>query len=99
MIDPLVGGALIGGAANLIGGAVNNIVNRSNMRQQVEQSKELMDYQWNKYQSYAAQVRSMQAAGLNPAAMYGQSGTSSASPSVNIPTVAPSSYDFSKLIL
>lgn len=85
----MLGAAALMGGLNLVGGAINNIVNRSNMSAQADISKQLMGYQWNKFQSYPAQVRSMQEAGLNPAAMFGQSGSSSASPSVNMPTIAP----------
>lgn len=93
VIDPVVGGALIGTTANLVGGAVNNIVNRSNMDKQVEVSKHLMDYQWNHFQSPLAQSKSMRQAGLNPAVAFGQGGSGQlSSPSVDMPTAQPSSF-------
>lgn len=89
-IAPILGAALVGAGANLVGGAVNNIVNRSNMGYQVDKAKELMQYQWDKFQSYPAQVESMTKAGLNPAALLGQGGSGLASgPSVNMPTSQP----------
>lgn len=89
-IAPLIGAALVSGGANLVGGALNNIVNRSNMGYQVDKAKELMQYQWDKFQSYPAQVESMTKAGLNPAALLGQGGSGLASgPSVNMPTSQP----------
>lgn len=81
--------SIVTAGGNLIGGAINNIVNRSNMDKQLESAKELAKYQWDNFQSYPAQVQSMTKAGLNPAVMFGQSGASSASPSINMPTAAP----------
>lgn len=89
-IAPVVGAALVSGGMNLLGGALNNIVNRSNMDYQVEQAKQLAKYQWDNFQSYPAQVRSMVKAGLNPSALLGQGGSgTTASPSINMPTSAP----------
>lgn len=89
-IAPVVGAALVSGGANLVGGALNNIVNRSNMQRQADIAKDLMQYQWDKFQSYPAQVESMTKAGLNPAALLGQGGSGLASgPSVNMPTSHP----------
>ena len=45
-------------------------------------AKELMDYQWEKYQSPEAQVRSMAKAGLNPASLGEKGGFASPSPSL-----------------
>lgn len=89
-IAPVVGAALVTGGMNMLGGALNNIVNRSNMDYQVEQAKQLAKYQWDNFQSYPAQVRSMVKAGLNPSALLGQGGSgTTASPSINMPTSAP----------
>lgn len=89
-IVPAVGAALVTGGMNMLGGALNNIVNRSNMDYQVEQAKQLAKYQWDNFQSYPAQVRSMIKAGLNPSALLGQGGSgTTASPSINMPTSAP----------
>lgn len=95
VIDPLVGGAIIGGGLNLIGGAINNQVNRSNMNYQAKISKQLMDYQWDRFQSYPAQVSSMASAGLNPATMFNNGGSRSASPSVAMPSSNPIDMGFS----
>lgn len=85
-----IGAALTSGGMNMLGGALNNIVNRSNMSAQVDAAKELMQYQWDKFNSYPAQVDSMTKAGLNPAALLGQGGSGMASgPSVNMPTSQP----------
>lgn len=89
-IAPVIGAALAMGGSNLISGAVNNIVNRSNMRYQADIAKDLAQYQWDNFQSYPAQVKSMLQAGLNPAAMYSQGGASGSSPSINMPTAVPS---------
>lgn len=89
-IAPVVGAALVTGGMNMLGGALNNIVNRSNMDYQVEQAKQLAKYQWDNFQSYPAQVRSMVKAGLNPSALLGQGGSgTTASPSINMPTSTP----------
>lgn len=86
----LVGSALVNGAGGLLSSGLSYLLGRSNMNKQIEQSKELMDYQWNKFQSPQAQVRAMAAAGLNPAAMFGSGGSGSfASPSVNMPSSSP----------
>lgn len=83
-------------ALGFTGGVLNNIVNRSNMRKQVEMSKELMDYQWDKYGSPSAQVNAYKQAGINPAVAFGQSGPGQISgPSVNMPTSVPASFDLS----
>lgn len=95
-IAPQVGAALVSGGMNLLGGALNNIVNRSNMDYQVEQAKQLAKYQWDNFQSYPAQVRSMIKAGLNPSALLGQGGSgTTASPSINMPTSTPVDFGLS----
>ena len=66
-------GALLSGAFGLIG-----------QNQQVKHSKELMDYQWEHFNSPQAQVKNMAAAGLNPVAALGEKG-SFASPSASMP--------------
>ncbi len=85
----------------LIGGAVSQGYNRENMALQNEYAKELMDYQWQHFNSYKAQVDSMREAGLNPAVLYGKSAPSAASPSPSMPSSAPinvpSVFDLSSL--
>lgn len=95
-LNPVIGAALVTGGANLIGGALNNIVNRSNMDNQVEAAKQLAKYQWDNFTSYPAQVKSMLRAGLNPSVLLGQGGSgTTASPSINMPTSAPVDFGFS----
>ena len=55
-----LGGALINGSIGLIG-----------QNQQINKSKELLDYQWNKMYSPLAQVKNLASAGVNPAAAFG----------------------------
>lgn len=85
----------------LIGGAVSQGYNRENMALQNEYAKDLMNYQWQNFGSYEAQVKSMQKAGLNPAVLYGKSAPSAASPSPAMPSSAPinvpSVFDLSSL--
>lgn len=90
--------AVLGAAAglNAVNGAVNNIVNRSNMRESADIAMDLMDYQWENFQSPRAQSKSMRAAGLNPAVAFGQGGTGHfSSPSVNMPTLPPVNFGLS----
>lgn len=55
-----LGGSLINGTLGLIG-----------QDRQIQKSKELLDYQWNKMYSPKAQVKNLAAAGVNPAAAFG----------------------------
>lgn len=79
------------GALGSLGSAVlGGILNRSNMAAQVEKSKELMQYQWDHFQSPKAQVNALAAAGLNPAVALGQGGSGfTATPSAAMPTSQP----------
>lgn len=79
------------GALGSFGSAVlGGILNRSNMRAQIEQSKELMKYQWDNFQSPRAQVGALASAGLNPAVALGQGGSGfTATPSAAMPTSQP----------
>lgn len=88
MADPFLLGSLALG-----GTLVNQGLNRSNMDYQAQVSKELMDYQWNHFNSPKAQVAAMTAAGLNPAAMFDGGKGSFASPSVSMPSSMPVSFD------
>lgn len=74
------------GVASLGNTLLSNFLGRSNMDKQVKQAIELMDYQWNHYQSPSAQVAAYGAAGLNPAVMFGSPQGQLATPSVNQPT-------------
>lgn len=62
---------------------VNSVGSMLGTNYAVKKQKELMDYQWNNYQSPSAQVRNMAAAGINPAVALGnQAPVISSSPSV-----------------
>lgn len=67
-------------------GLVNSLASMVGTNYAAKKQKELMDYQWNNYQSPAAQVRNMAAAGVNPAVAFGnQAPIISSSP--NVPSV------------
>lgn len=77
-MDPLIGSALVGAGANLIGGIIGGIgqskTNSSNLKIAREQMQWNEDM-WNKQNAYntpEAQIQRMRAAGLNPALMYTQ---------------------------
>lgn len=95
-IAPVIAAAGLTAGANLVGGAINNIVNRSNMRYQADVAKDLAQYQWDNFTSYPAQVKSMLKAGLNPSAILGQGGSGTVSgPSINMPTSQPVDFGLS----
>lgn len=79
MGNPLIPAA-IGLGTGIIETAVQQGITSRNAREQVKNSKKLMDYQQQKqYEmwlktNYGAQVEQLQKAGLNPALMYGMSG-------------------------
>lgn len=91
-----IGSSVASGMAGTIGSLPGTLVNLGlgNYLQdrQLSKSKELLDYQWKNYQSPEAQVRSMAAAGLNPAATLGGHGSFSA-PAASLPTSAPVQVD------
>ncbi|AKI26920.1 DNA pilot protein VP2 [Gokushovirinae Fen672_31] len=95
-MDPITGGLLTGGA-NLIGGLLTTSMNNKNsqqMQQQAEQFDQGMVQQQQSYETnmsntaYQRASADMQAAGLNPAMMFG-SGSSASTPSISAPTIAP----------
>lgn len=74
----------------LLGSGISQSYNRENMALQSQYAKELMDYQWSKYQSPEAQVAAMTRAGLNPAVMFGSGGKGAfAAPSSSMPSSSP----------
>lgn len=99
VLDPISGIAIasgVGAGLNAVGGTINNIVNRSNMRASADIAKDLMDYQWENFQSPRAQSQSMRKAGLNPAVAFGQGGSGKfTSPSVALPTMPPANLGLS----
>ena len=91
-----IGSSIASGMGGTIGSLPGTLVNLGigNYLQdrQLSKSKELLDYQWKNFQSPEAQVRSMAAAGLNPAATLGGHG-SFAAPSASLPSTAPVQVD------
>ena len=74
----------------LLGSGISQSYNRENMALQSQYAKELMDYQWSKYQSPAAQVAAMTRAGLNPAVLFGSGGKGAfAAPTPSFPSSSP----------
>lgn len=72
-----LGGAIIGGVSNIIGGLFGN---RSRKRESARQRKWSEDM-WNRQNAYntpAMQMKRLREAGLNPALMYGQGNTGNA---------------------
>ena len=86
-IAPLLLGTLAaaGGAAM---NAMANSQNKSNAQYSMGLQKDLLDYQWQKFDSPKAQLDSYAAAGINPAVALGQGAMRGASPSANAPQVA-----------
>lgn len=77
-MDPILGGALIGGAANLIGGLMGqssqqsaNQSNQASAREQMTFQKEMSDT------AYQRSMKDMRLAGLNPMLAFSQGGASS----------------------
>ena len=77
-MDPILGGALIGGAASLIGGFMNrdaardaSATNQASAREQMTFQKEMSDT------AYQRSMKDMKLAGLNPMLAYQQGGASS----------------------
>lgn len=86
-IAPLLLGTLAaaGGAAM---NAIANKQNKSNAQYSMNMQKDLLNYQWEKFDSPKAQLDSYAAAGINPAVALGQGAMRGASPSANAPQVA-----------
>ena len=90
MLTPQVVSSGIGALGSIGSSFLNAAFNRSAMRDQLAASKELMDYQWHKFQSPLAQVNALAAAGINPAVALGQGGSGfTATPSAVMPTSVP----------
>lgn len=87
-INPLVGGALIGGAAGLIGGLMTNSSNsgQSKAQRDFQREENEKDRQWqqhmtdyvNEYNTPSNQRQRLEAAGLNPYMMMGSGSTGTA---------------------
>lgn len=75
------------GALGSIGSTIlNGILNRDSMDRQVAASKELMDYEWDKFKSPRAMVGALAAAGINPAVAFGNNSGAVATPSPVMPS-------------
>lgn len=87
LLEPHVAASGVAALGSLGSTFLNGVFNRSAMADQVAASKELMDYQWEKFQSPLAQVNAMAHAGINPAVAFGQGGSGfTATPSAAMPT-------------
>lgn len=85
-MDPLVGSALISGAASAVNTAANqlsvgkvNYKSRNHQRDMLRSQNQMALENWNlqnEYNSPTAQVERMKAAGLNPNLLYGAGGSS-----------------------
>lgn len=104
-MDPIIGGGLISGGINLIGGALNSLFGRKtskdNAKAQYKYNKLLQDQafahnvdMWNRQNEYntpANQMARLKSAGLNPNLMYGQGnvGNAGSPPQYDAPSVTP----------
>lgn len=82
---------LLGTLAAAGGAAMNSIANSQNKRNaeySLDLQKDLLDYQWRKFDSPKAQLDSYAAAGINPSVALGQGAMRGASPNANAPEVA-----------
>ena len=94
------------GLLSAAGGTVLNrafdFLNKQTARESMDLQKELMDYEWDKFSSPAAQVKSIAEAGLNPGVVFGQGGMRGSAPSMNAPEIAQSQQsptDFANSVL
>lgn len=98
-ISDYIGGAIITGAANLLGGTMSSAANASAAREYNRGQMELAKYQneWNlaqwerenAYNSPSQQMQRFREAGLNPNLIYGQQNLSASSPSAAHPDLKP----------
>lgn len=89
---------LLGTLAAAGGAAMNSLANdqnRKNAQYSMNMQKDLLDYQWNKFDSPKAQLDSYAAAGINPAVALGQGAMRGASPSASAPSLAQSDIGMS----
>lgn len=89
---PEVIGSLVSAGGSLLGGLLGQGMNVSNMERQAAISKDLMRYQWNNFSSPAAQIASLNKAGLGVNAYLGGKG-SVGMPSGGMPSSAPITFD------
>lgn len=89
---PEIIGSLVSAGGSLLGGLLGQDFNVSNMARQAAISKDLMRYQWDNFSSPAAQIASLNKAGLGVNAFLGGKG-SVGLPSGGMPSSAPISFD------
>lgn len=99
-MDPIIGGALIGAGAKLVGGILGHSAQRDYNKTQLQIAREQMAYNekmWNAENAYndpSAQMQRLKNAGLNPNLVYGQSvagaaGNASGHPEAVKPDIMP----------
>ena len=98
----LLGGAALGAAGNLVGGAIDSIFNKVSIKDQVAAQKELTDYNSQRqYQqqlklwentNYPQQVKMLKEAGLNPALLYKGGAGGGATTGAGAPTQSVNSH-------
>ena len=82
--------ALIGAASGLMNGMINSYFNKVGMQDQAEVNREQALWQWNNFNSPAAQVRSLSDVGMSPATIFGAGGQGQfATPQVGSVSHAP----------
>lgn len=89
---PEVIGSLVSAGGSLLEGSLGQGFNVSNMKRQADISKDLMRYQWNNFSSPAAQIASLNKAGLGVNAYLGGKGSAGV-PSGGMPSSAPIAFD------
>ena len=90
---PLLLGTLAAAGGSLLNAGVNHMMSSYDARLQNKYTKELMDYQWDKFISPKAQAAGLAEAGLNPSVVFGQgSMTHTATPSAQSAPI--SLFDF-----
>lgn len=89
-----LGAALgIGAGSSVLSSALNFLGGNLSFDKQISASKELLDYQQQKYLSPQAQVKNLAAAGINPAAAFGNTSPVNVGGELAMPS--PPNYNFS----
>lgn len=92
-VNPILLGTLAAAGGSLVNGVVNHMMSSHDARLQNKYTKELMDYQWDKFSSPKAQAAGLAEAGLNPSVVFGQGSIShTATPSAQSAPISP--FDF-----
>lgn len=96
-IDPQIVASGVGAIGSLGSTFLNGLFNRDSMDRQVAASKELMQYEWDKFKSPSAMVGALTSAGINPAVVFGNNSGAIATPSPSMPQSIPPQFDFSSI--